>query len=68
MNLYTKTLLDIQRKREKEAEKNGTIKGKRVAIIDITKKMIQNKINTKKIEEITGLSKEEIEKLAKSKT
>ncbi len=54
MSPLTKMLLDLE------------YKGKKEGIISIAKKMIERKIATTEISEITGLSKEELEKLAKN--
>lgn len=46
-------------------KKEGLEKGLKKGLISTAKKMLQRKMKISEIEEITGLSKEEIEKLAK---
>ena len=60
MSPFTKCLLDLEIKYKNE--------GIRSNLISTTKKMLQRKMKISEIEEITGLSKEEIEKLAKENT
>ena len=55
MSPFTKTLLDLKIKSEKE----GSLK----SLLNVAKKMLDRNMETKEIEEITGLTKEEIEKL-----
>ena len=54
MSPFTKTLLDLKIKSEKE----GSLK----SLLNVAKKMLDRNMETKEIEEITGLTKEEIEK------
>lgn len=72
MSPLTKMLLDLEiegEKREKRGQEKGKKEGKREGItetiIKTAQKMLQKKMQIQDIEEITGLSKEEIEKLEK---
>ena len=76
MSPLTKMLLDLEiegEKREKVGREKGKKEGKREGkkegntetIIKTAQKMLQKKMQIQDIEEITGLSKEEIEKLEK---
>ena len=56
MSPFTKTLLDLKFK----SEKQGSLK----SLLSVAKKMLDKNMEIKEIEEITGLTKEEIEKLA----
>ena len=55
MSPFTKSLFDLEIKGRKE--------GKKESLLSITKKMIEKKMKIKDIEEITGLTKKEIEKI-----
>lgn len=72
MSPFTKTLLDLERKAWKKGMKEGREKGIEKGIMQsvskITQKMLKRKMDINEIQEITGLSKEEIEKLARSET
>ncbi len=51
---------------KKEGLKEGKIEGMKEAILNTTRKMIEKNMETKEIQDITGLSKEEIENLSEN--
>lgn len=66
MSPLTKMLLDLEiegEKREKRGKEKGKKEGIAETIMKTAKKMLEKKMEIRDIEEITGLSKEEIEKL-----
>ena len=48
---------------KEKGRKEGKIEGKREEKIEIVKKMLKEKLSIEMIEKLTGLSKEEIEKI-----
>ncbi len=64
MSPFTKCLLDLEIQYKEEGIKEGKLE----SLISIANKMLQRKMKISDIEEITGLKKEQIEKLAKENT
>ena len=66
MSPFTKCLLDLSIKNrqegKQEGKQEGRLQGRKENSISIAKKMLERKMKITEIEEITGLSKEEIEK------
>jgi len=63
MSPATKMLLDLELKGEERGEKRGIAKGIMQNIKETAQKMLKKNMELRDIQEITGLSKEEIEKL-----
>ena len=63
MSPFTKTLLDLKNEGKIEGKIEGEKQGSLKSLLSVAKKMLERNMETKEIEEITGLTKEEIEKL-----
>lgn len=63
LDMIDRENMKIYKKGRTEGKKEGKKEGKIEALIDVAKKMINEKLSIEKIIEITGLNKEEIEKL-----
>ncbi len=64
MSPFTKTLLDIEHKAWKKGKKAGITQ----EILRMSQKMLKRNMDINEIQEITGLSKEEIQKLVQNET
>lgn len=62
MSPFTKMMLDWEREKEKE-KVEGREEGRREGILETAKRMIKRNMEIKDIQEITGLSKEELENM-----
>lgn len=65
MSPLTRMFLDLEIKSERKGEKKGELKGIKETIRKTAQKMLQKNMEIQDIQEITGLTKEEIEKLEK---
>ncbi len=64
MSPFTKTLLDLEHKAWKKGKEAGITQ----EILRMAQKMLKRNMDINEIQEITGLSKEEIEKLVHNET
>ena len=60
---YNTSMYNMRQEGIKQGEKKGIDLGKRKKQIEIAQKLLEKKMDIEEIEEITGLTKEEIEQL-----
>lgn len=68
MSPLTKLLFELEEKGKREGKKEGLIEGALQGILKVAKNMLDRNMEIEEIQEITGLSKEEIKSLAQNKT
>lgn len=68
MSPLTKLLLELEEKAISKGKKEGLIEGALQEILKVAKNMLDRNMEIEEIQEITGLSKEEIKNLAKNRT
>ena len=64
--MISEVLRKENEKQRREGRREGRIKGRKEGILSITKKMLEKNINIKDVQEITGLSQKELQKLVKT--
>ncbi len=69
MSPLTKMLLDWEKEKEEAkavSKKEGKVNGRIEAMLETAQKLLERKMNIKDIQEITGISKEELENMQKT--